>query len=132
MTRLTCEERAERAEIAHILPTVSSDRILITASFVEPQRRRPRLRVNGRKIRGRHTDSEGRFWTVDARRLDPGQRDTLELQIGRCPVSDPWKLSTFPAPESLPEHFRWSFQNDPVEAIDTLTPFHVSTHQRGA
>jgi hypothetical protein len=30
------------------------------------------------------------------------------------------------------QHFRWSFQNDPVEAIDTLTPFQVSTHQRGA
>jgi hypothetical protein len=27
-------------------------------------------------------------------------------------------------------HFHWDFEDDPVEAIDTLEPFHVSRYKR--
>lgn len=105
--RKTCEELGADAEVAHILATVSHDRMLIKMSFLEPQSVRPVLCLDGhRRVLGRRTDSERRFWMFDVRGLTSKRRYTLELEKRRCLFFGPWELATFPAPDALPEHFR--------------------------
>ena len=59
--------------VAHLLPTVSHDRILLKASFHEPLREVPLLHVGGRLVAGERTDSEGFFWQFDATGLEPSR-----------------------------------------------------------
>ena len=92
--------------VAHLLPTVSSDRILIKASFTSSQAETPELAVGGRRVAGEMTDSDGLFWAFDAAGLEPGRRYDLELRRGDRFLIDPWQLSTFPAPDARPERFR--------------------------
>jgi hypothetical protein len=94
---------ARPGTVAHLLPTASSDRILLKASFTEPQPRRPVLSVDSRRIGGISTDTEGLFWAFDVQSLDPDRRYTLELP--GYPF-EPWELSTLPAPDSRPERLR--------------------------
>jgi hypothetical protein len=92
--------------VAHLLPTVSHDRMLLKASFHVPQPEPPLLLVDGHAVAGQMTDTQGLFWSFDARDLTPGHRYTLELRRGRRVLIDPWELATFPAPDAEPEHFR--------------------------
>jgi hypothetical protein len=92
--------------VAHLLPTVSSDRLLIKASFRNAQEVAPTLRVDGRRVAGQMTDTHGQFWVFDADGLAPSRRYTLEIRRGRQPLIEPWSLATFPAPDALPERFR--------------------------
>jgi hypothetical protein len=92
--------------VAHVLPTVSHDRMLIKVSFAEPQGRAPVLRVGERRVSGIRTDTAGAFWAFDVDGLKPGRRHELELRQGGCRLGAPWELSTFPAPDTCPEHFR--------------------------
>jgi hypothetical protein len=92
--------------VAHVLPTVSHDRMLIKVSFAEPQARAPVLRVGPHRVPGRRTDTAGSFWAFDAAGLKPGRRYPLELRQGGCRLGEPWELSTFPAPDTCPERFR--------------------------
>lgn len=92
--------------VAHLLPTVSSDRILIKASFLDPQEEAPDLWVDGAPIAGRATDSDGTFWVFDAAGLEAGRRYTLEIRRGRRRLIEPWELATFPAPSARPDRFR--------------------------
>lgn len=92
--------------VAHLLPTVSSERMLIKASFTSPQGEAPELAVDGQRVIGEMTDSEGLFWAFDADGLEPGRRYTLELRRGGVHLIDPWELSTFPAPDARPERLR--------------------------
>ncbi len=93
--------------IAHLLPTVNHNRILIKASFDSALSEPPRLIVDGNGFEGLRTDTEGRFWQFDAKDLEPNT--TYELAIhgssgkGLC---DPWPLKTFPAPDDEPERLR--------------------------
>ena len=59
--------------VAHLLPTVSHDRILLKASFHEPLKEIPFLHVGGRPIVGERTDREGFFWQFDAAGLEPSR-----------------------------------------------------------
>ncbi len=100
---------SDEGSVAHLVPTVGSERILIKASFVEPQAEAPELSVDGYRVTGRMTDTQALFWAFDARGLEPGRRYRLELRRGgRCGpcLIDPWELSTFPAPDSRPRRFR--------------------------
>jgi hypothetical protein len=92
--------------VVHLLPTVSSTRMLIKASFGAPQDEAPELSVDGQSVAGAMTDSRGRFWAFDAGGLEPGRRYTLELRRGGRPLIEPWELSTFPAPDARPERLR--------------------------
>lgn len=92
--------------VAHLLPTVSSDRIYLKVSFFEAQSTAPEFLVDGCAVAGRPTDSAGFFWSFDAAGLDSGRRYTLELRREGRYLIDPWQLSTFPAPNRRPERFR--------------------------
>lgn len=92
--------------VAHILPTVSHERMLIKASFVHPLSSAPVLTVGGAPQAAEQTDIEGRFWMFDAGGLDPGTEFSLSLTVDDCPVVEPWTLSTFPDPTSMPSSFR--------------------------
>lgn len=93
--------------VAHLLPTVNHERILIKVSFAKAQKSPPRLLVNNRPIQGVRTDSHGFFWYFDAKGLQPDTRYNLEIQnaVGHR-LCDPWPLKTFPAPTAAPEKVR--------------------------
>ncbi len=99
-------ELPPEGSVAHLLPTVSSERMLIKASFVAPQGEAPVLSVDGRRVVGRQTDTRGLFWAFDAQGLRPGRRYTLELRRGGRLLIEPWELNTFPAPDAHPERLR--------------------------
>jgi len=93
-------------EVAHLLPTVSHERLLLKASFRSPPQA-PRLLVAGRAIAGEATDSSGRFFRFLAGGLEPETRYRLELRdADGASLCDPWPLRTFPAPGRLPKRFR--------------------------
>ncbi|NWG47508.1 MAG: alkaline phosphatase D family protein [Alphaproteobacteria bacterium] len=93
--------------IAHILPTVSHDRMRLKLSLRAPAAAPPVLKVDGRPLAGLPGGTRGRHWRFDARGLDPARRYTLSLSdAGGRPLTDDWHLSTFPAPEAEPERPR--------------------------
>lgn len=93
--------------VAHLLPTVSHNRILIKASFTRPLSEPPYLRVAESSFPGLRTDTEGRFWCFDAPNLQPQTtyQLTLKSAAGES-LCDHWPLSTFPAPDARPERLR--------------------------
>ena len=93
--------------VAHLLPTVSHDRILLKASFHEPLKEIPFLHVGGRPIVGERTDREGFFWQFDAAGLEPSRPYALVLTDARGrPLCDEWPLATFPATDDQPKQLR--------------------------
>ncbi|WP_293484684.1 hypothetical protein [Phenylobacterium sp.] len=93
-------------DVAHLLPTVSHDEILLKASLTRPARRSLTLRVDGRQIPGLRSDIAGRYWRFRASRLTPGRVHRLQLFEGGDALCDPWPLATLEAPDSRPDHFR--------------------------
>jgi hypothetical protein len=100
----------DSGQVRHLLPTVSDSEILIKASFTSSLSSAPSLRVGSATVRGRVNDTQGEFWQFHATDLQPGRRYNLVLagSNGR-PLCEPWPLSTFPARDSRPEHFRVLF-----------------------
>jgi hypothetical protein len=94
------------AEVAHLLPTVSHDRILVKASFTTARAEVPVLRVGKRRVPGTATDSHGRFFQFDVPDLPSGRRHRLELWSGTRRLMGPWGLATFPAPTARPRRLR--------------------------
>lgn len=96
--------------VRHLLPAVSDTRILIKASFSAALTDVPTLRVNGTSIPGRMSDTRGEYWHFHADGLQPGRPHTLSLagSKGRA-LTEPWQLSTFPAPDEQPKQFRVLF-----------------------
>jgi hypothetical protein len=92
--------------VAHILPTVRHDRMLIKVSFTAAQAEPPVLRVNRRQVQGQPTDTQGLFWAFDVDGLRAARRYTLDLRAAGRRALDPWTLSTFPDPATCPERFR--------------------------
>jgi hypothetical protein len=91
-------------EVAHLLPTISHDRLLIKASLREARREAPVLRIGRRAFAGIRTDTAGSFWTFDAAGLEPDQ--------------------------VVVRYFRW-LPALGEQAIDRLQPFRVSLFPRG-
>src|SRR6476619_1881581 len=56
----------DQGRLAHLLPTVSHDRILIKASFSTALAGTPELHVGDRRVRGRRNSRVGDFWQFDA------------------------------------------------------------------
>jgi hypothetical protein len=102
------EERRDwkNGDVAHLLPTVDHENILIKASFSRPPSA-PRLGVGGKRFPGRQTDSEGKFWSFHAGGLAPAQRHQCTLtDASNIALCDPWPLNTFPRPTDTPKSFR--------------------------
>lgn len=97
----------DSGKVVHILPAVSDSRILLKTSFEEPVYS-PRLTVDGNEsVPGVQMDTDGYFWAFDVSDLQANTTYRLQLQDNRQqPLCDSWPLSTFPAPESEPEHLR--------------------------
>jgi hypothetical protein len=99
----------DAGSLAHLLPTVSDSEILVKASFAAPLAAAPVLKVNGRNITGRMTDTRGEMWQFHATGLAPARRHKLMLVEGKAgarPLCEPWELKTFPAPDARPENVR--------------------------
>ncbi len=94
-------------DLLHLLPTVNHRRFRVKASFRTPRAEALLLDVNGRRTRGRSSDSGGQHFTFDLSGLDPATDYTLRiLEATGDPICDSWPLATFPAPDDEPEHFR--------------------------
>jgi hypothetical protein len=100
-----CDRRADDL-LAHALPTVSHDRMLLKVSLREPQAKAPELRVGRRRVAGLQTDTTGTHWAFHVTRLEAGTRYTLDLRAGGCRIADPWELTTFPSPDACPDRVR--------------------------
>src|SRR5262245_10505580 len=93
--------------VVHLLPTVNHNRILLKASFENPQPAPPRLHAGGKFFTGERTDRRGQFWCFDATPLEPARPYQLELSDARGRrLCDPWRLKTFPAPSDQPRRLR--------------------------
>lgn len=96
----------DAGQVAHLLPTVGHDRLLIKASFRAPLSTAPVLAVAGQRVEGVRSDTAGQFWQFHAADLRPGTPYRLELIGGGGALCEPWTLSTFPGPEERPERLR--------------------------
>lgn len=96
--------------VRHLLPAVSSTRMLIKASFTSPLSAAPTLRMGSLAVRGRKNDTAGEFWQFHAEGLDPARRYNVSLTAADgSALCQPWDLSTFPSPDARPERFRVLF-----------------------
>jgi hypothetical protein len=94
-------------ELEHLLPTSSHNQILIKASFKRPLTAAPTLQIGDQRIAGERSDTRGSFWQFRAADLKPGTPYQLSLlsSEGRA-LSQPWTLSTMPAPDDMPTKLR--------------------------
>lgn len=94
-------------EVAHLLPAANHERILLKASFRSGLKDTPQLLVAGRQVKGRKSDTRGRFWQFDVSGLKADTSYTLQLADGKGKaLCSAWPLKTFPSPEASPEHVR--------------------------
>ncbi|MBQ84824.1 MAG: hypothetical protein CMQ16_00225, partial [Gammaproteobacteria bacterium] len=101
------DESWQAGRLEHLLPAASHDRIAIKATFAEAPRSTVFLTVGDRRVAGRATDSEGRFFSFDIGDLQADVEHTLRLiDAEGDSLCDPWPLRTFPDPDARPEHVR--------------------------
>jgi hypothetical protein len=97
----------DQGRLVHLLPTVSHDRLLIKASFDRPLGAAPQLTVGTVRVHGQRNPGDGSFWQFDVAGLEPATSYLLSLTGGdRRSLCEPWPISTFPAPDSMPLHLR--------------------------
>lgn len=121
--------QAAASKTRHILPAATDERFLIKASFHQPLRETPVLRIGSRKVDGVRTDSDGQFWMFDVPGLTANTEYRLQL------FSDSWPLRTLPSPEAKVERFRLLIYtcaggHDAMNIEDTDRPYWVSIEQR--
>ena len=101
------EEGWNPGRLEHLLPAASHDRIAIKATFADAPGSPVFLHVGDRRVIGRPTDSDGRFFAFDIGELEPDVEYPLQLADGGGDaLCDPWPLRTFPDPDARPEHVR--------------------------
>lgn len=93
--------------LQHLIPAANHDRVALKCSFAESLDFVPELRIGGRLIAGRSTDTERRFFSFDAPGLEPDTEYTLQLLGGGETMCDSWPLRTFPSPSAQPESVRF-------------------------
>ena len=93
--------------LQHLIPAANHDRVALKCSFADPLDFVPVLRIGGRSVAGRSTDSDRRFFSFDAPGLEPDTEYALQLQGGGEALCDPWPLRTFPPPSAQPESVRF-------------------------
>ena len=97
----------EAGEVVHILPTANDRRFLVKVSFRRKQERTPFLKVDGRLIAGRPSDTGGLFWSFDADQLQPARPYSLQLlSASKKALCAPWTLKTLPDPDERPQRLR--------------------------
>jgi len=84
-------------EVAHILPTVNHNRMLVSTSFKRVVNE-PILKVGNQSVKGQMRDSKGYFWAFDCSNLAPATSYNLRLYENAEPLYDAWPLKTLPAP----------------------------------
>ncbi|HEY7845432.1 MAG TPA: hypothetical protein VID30_17350, partial [Bradyrhizobium sp.] len=101
------EKDWDQGAVQHLIPTASHDRFLIKASFTQAQVAPPTLEVGNTKVRGQSNAAAGDFWQFDVPGLSPATPYRLSLKgaSGKT-LCEPWQLSTFPAPDAMPERLR--------------------------
>ena len=85
--------------VAHILPTVNHNRILVATSFKRVVND-PVLKVGNTSFKGQMRDSKGYFWAFDCPNLTADTSYTLQLLEANEALCDAWPLKTFPAPDA--------------------------------
>ncbi len=116
--------------LRHLLPAATHERFLIKASFHQPVRRAPELRVDNRKAAGIRTDTSGQFWQFDV----PGLKPATEYKL-RIDGEDPWTLKTLPPPGATVDRFRLLIYtcaggHDAMPIEGTNDPYWVSVDAR--
>ena len=100
------EDGWQQGDLVHLVPGASHERIVVKCSFRSP-RPPPLLRIDGVRIEARTTDTEARYFAFDAPGLQPDHTYTLRLVDGEdAPLTDPWPLRTYPAPDARPDSVR--------------------------
>lgn len=92
-------------DIAHLLPTVNHNRLLLTASFKRPISN-PRLTISQKSVHGTPRDSRGFFWIFDCDGLEANTTYDLQLFEDKESLNDSWQLKTFPKPTDNADHLR--------------------------
>jgi len=100
------EKDWDQGEVQHLIPTASHDRFLIKVSFTLAQSAAPELEVGSMRVRGQANAAAGDFWLFDVTGLAPETAYRLSLTSGGRALCEPWTLSTFPAPDAMPERLR--------------------------
>lgn len=95
----------DAGEVRHLIPAVSSSRLVLRASFARPVAEAS-LAVDGKRVAGRRGDRAGRYWTFDAGGLKPRARYELQLFEGGQSLCAPWPLRTLPDLNARMEHCR--------------------------
>ena len=112
-----------RGDLAHLLPMVSHERILIKASFNAPLTETPRLRVDDDVVDGRRADTGGRFWRFDVGGLPSATTFGLQIQSSNGDaLCDPWPLATYPDPDADVEQMRFLIYTCAGGDEDKVTP----------
>ena len=105
-TRVYAEDGWRQGDLAHLVPTANHERVVVKCSF-RNARRPPFLRIGEARVAARTTDSESRYFAFDAHGLEPDRQYTLQLvDAADAPLTDPWPLRTYPAPDAQPESVR--------------------------
>ena len=100
------EDGWEQGDLMHLVPGANHERIVVKCSFRSP-RPPPLLRIDGVRFAARTTDSEARYFAFDAPGLQPDHAYTLRLVDAEdAPLTDPWPLKTYPAPDAQPDSVR--------------------------
>ena len=90
----------DAGDVAHILPSVTHERMLLKVSFADARPEDPTLRVGERSVPGVASDLERQFFTFDVRELASGTAFDLQLlEADGTAITTPWPLATFPAPD---------------------------------
>ncbi len=92
--------------IAHLIPVVNHDSLLLKVSFVEPQQN-PALKIGRNTYGGQKMDTLGRFWSFTASDLESRQQYELSLvnNSGNS-FADSWPLTTAPAESDRADNLR--------------------------
>ncbi len=92
-------------DVAHILPTVNHNRMLVSTSFKRVVKR-PTLKVGSKTIAGQKRDTQGYFWAFDCTALESATAYQLQLFEDQEALCDAWELKTFPAPTANVEQLK--------------------------
>ena len=100
----------DQGRVQHILPTVSHESFLIKVSLLNALQSAPVLWVNGLKVPGTMTDTQGSYWKFHVKGLQAQTSYSLSLKsTSNRLLCEPWTLKTFPSPDSLPAKVRLLF-----------------------
>lgn len=91
------ESNWQPGDVAHILPAVNDNRMLVSTSFKRVVKA-PVLRVGSQSFKGKMRDTQGYFWGFDCQGLKASTNYDLRLFEQDEPLCDHWSLKTFPKP----------------------------------